>query len=158
MVDYHPEVILAGRRINHGMGKYVAEKAVKTMARAGGQLSKTRVAVLGATFKENCADRRNSQVVGIIAELKSYGTFELMIHDPVTDAHEDSAEYGCAPCARSEVAAADALIIAVTHDRYGAVTSAEILPRVNRPAAIVGVKSLLPAEEFSGSGVSLWGL
>src|SRR5947208_6821914 len=84
---YHPQVILAGRRINDGMGKYIAEQTIKRMIAAGSAIKGAKVNVLGATFKENVADLRNSKVLDIVAELGSYGV-EVFIHDPLADADE----------------------------------------------------------------------
>ena len=81
MLGYHPQVILAGRRINDGMGKYIAEQTIKQMIASGSYVKGAKVNVLGLTFKENCADLRNSKVVDIIHELKSFGA-EVFVHDP----------------------------------------------------------------------------
>jgi len=86
-IGYHPQVILAGRRINDGMGKYVAEQTVKNMIKNGGQVKNAKVNVLGLTFKEDCADIRNSKVVDIVHELQSYGV-EVFVHDPHADSEE----------------------------------------------------------------------
>ncbi len=93
MLGYHPQVILAGRRINDGMGKYVAEQTVKQMIRAGFPVKGARVNVLGLTFKENCPDLRNSRVIDVIRELESYGA-TVHVHDPVADPAEALHEYG----------------------------------------------------------------
>src|SRR5580765_2143470 len=87
MLGYHPQVILAGRRINDGMGKYIAEQTIKQMIASGSYVKGARVNVLGLTFKENCADLRNSKVVDIIHELKSFGA-EVFVHDPQADPHD----------------------------------------------------------------------
>ena len=92
-LGYHPQVILAGRRINDGMGKYVAEQTVKNLIRGGRSVKGAKVAVLGLTFKENCPDLRNSRVIDIIRELESYGV-EVSVHDPLADAAEAMHEYG----------------------------------------------------------------
>jgi UDP-N-acetyl-D-galactosamine dehydrogenase len=93
MLGYHPQVILAGRRINDGMGKYIAEQTVKQMIGGGGYIKGARVTVLGLTFKEDCTDLRNSKVVDIINELQSYGV-DVAVHDPQADADEALQEYG----------------------------------------------------------------
>ena len=84
MLGYHPQVILAGRRINDGMGKYVAEQTIKQMIAAGSYVKGAKVIVLGLTFKENCADLRNSKVIDVIRELQSFGV-EVFVHDPEAD-------------------------------------------------------------------------
>ena len=93
MIGYHPQVILAGRRINDGMAKFIAEKTVKEMIRAGLNVKGSKVNILGLTFKENCPDLRNSKVVDIIHELRSYGV-EVHIHDPVATVADALHEYG----------------------------------------------------------------
>src|SRR5665647_632606 len=93
MLGYHPQVILAGRRINDGMGKFIAEQTVKQMIAGGSYIKGARVNVLGLTFKENCADLRNSKVADVINELKSYGV-EVCVHDPFADPEEAMYEYG----------------------------------------------------------------
>src|SRR6185295_16984877 len=92
-VGYHPQVILAGRRINDGMGKYVAEQTIKRIIRGGFSVNGENVIVLGLTFKENCPDIRNSRVVDVIRELQSYGA-NVFVHDPVADPDEAQHEYG----------------------------------------------------------------
>lgn len=117
-LGYHPEVILAGRRINDGMGKYVAENTVKEMAKVGKTIRGARVLILGLTFKENVADLRNSRVVDIIAELKEYGV-ETLIHDPLADSHEAKEEYGVRLLKKlSPMPSLDAIILAVPHQEY----------------------------------------
>jgi UDP-N-acetyl-D-glucosamine/UDP-N-acetyl-D-galactosamine dehydrogenase len=91
-MGYHPEMILAGRRINDGMGKNIAERAVKMLIRAGKKVLGARVAILGITFKENVPDLRNTRVVDIIAELKEYG-ISVLVHDPLADAEEAEKYY-----------------------------------------------------------------
>ena len=87
MLGYHPQVILAGRRINDGMGKFIAEQTIKQMIAAGSSIRGAKVNVLGLTFKENCGDLRNSKVIDIIHELQSYGV-EVLVTDPQADAEE----------------------------------------------------------------------
>jgi UDP-N-acetyl-D-galactosamine dehydrogenase len=93
MLGYHPDVILAGRRINDSMGKYVAEQTIKQMIQAGSSIKGARVNVLGITFKEDVPDLRNSKVWDLIVELRAYGA-EVSVHDPVAEAGEAMQEYG----------------------------------------------------------------
>ena len=93
MIGYHPQVILAGRRINDGMGKFIAEQTVKQMIAAGSHVKGAQVNVLGLTFKEDVPDLRNSRVIDIIHELRSFGV-EVFVHDPIADPHEAHEEYG----------------------------------------------------------------
>ena len=113
-LGYHPQVILAGRRINDGMGKYVAEQTVKQMIQAGDHVKGANVIVLGLTFKENCADLRNSRVIDIMRELESFGA-NVHVHDPVADASEARHEYGVELRSWDELPRADAIIAAVAH-------------------------------------------
>src|ERR1035437_588372 len=114
MLGYHPQVILAGRRINDGMGKFIAEQTVKQMIAAGSYVKGAKVNVLGLTFKENCADLRNSKVADVINELKSYGV-EVFVHDPYADPEEALAEYGVNLLAWADLPSADAIVAAVSH-------------------------------------------
>lgn len=154
---YHPEVILAGRRINDGMGKFVAEKTVKLMARSRGNLRGANVAVLGLTFKENCADIRNSRVIDIICELESYG-IHTIVHDPLADPEAVYAVYGVNLAAWEDVCGVDAIVIAVAHDDYRKVSEEEYVRRLAPGGCIVDVKSILDPEAVSRAGVSFWRL
>jgi UDP-N-acetyl-D-glucosamine/UDP-N-acetyl-D-galactosamine dehydrogenase len=116
-LGYHPEVILAGRRINDGMGAYVANQLVKEMMRRRVHVHGARVLVLGLTFKENCPDLRNTRVVDLIAELRDYGA-DVDVHDPWVDAAEAHEEYGLHLTAEPEAGAYDAIILAVAHNEY----------------------------------------
>jgi UDP-N-acetyl-D-galactosamine dehydrogenase len=115
MLGYHPEVILAGRRINDSMGKYIAEQTVKQMIQAGSPIKGAKVNVLGITFKEDVPDLRNSKVWDLIAELRAYGV-EVFVHDPVADAAEALQEYGVALVDWDTLPQADAIVMAVAHN------------------------------------------
>src|SRR6267142_423278 len=117
MLGYHPQVILAGRRINDGMGKFIAEQTVKQMIRTGSHVSGSKVNVLGLTFKENCPDIRNTRVIDLIHELKSYGV-DIHVHDPVPDAGETRHEYGLELEPWDALPRADALVVAVAHRQF----------------------------------------
>lgn len=116
-VGYHPQVILAGRRINDGMGAWVAQKAVKLLASRGDLVKGARVGVLGLTFKENVPDLRNSRVVDVLQELSSFG-IEAMVHDPLADPAEARQEFGVELCELSAFRDLHALILAVPHRAY----------------------------------------
>ncbi|MEN9539012.1 MAG: hypothetical protein RLZZ126_1247, partial [Pseudomonadota bacterium] len=117
MVGYHPQVILAGRRINDGMGAFIARKTVQLMIRSGCELQGAKVNVLGLTFKENCPDLRNSKVPDIIRELRAYGV-EVHVHDPLANATEADHEYGLSLSRMEDLPKADAVVIAVAHRVY----------------------------------------
>ena len=116
-IGYHPQIILAGRRINDGMGAYVAGQLVKAMLKRRFQVDGARVLILGLTFKENCPDLRNTRVIDVIAELREYGV-HVDVHDPWVDAADVQQEYGLALVTTPEPAAYDGVILAVAHDSY----------------------------------------
>ena len=117
-IGYHPEIILAGRRLNDSMGSYVAGQLVKAMLQRGLPVKDARVLVLGLTFKENCPDLRNTKVVDVIEELKEYGA-DVDVHDPWADAAEAQHEYGIELTETPAVGAYDAIILAVSHREFG---------------------------------------
>jgi UDP-N-acetyl-D-galactosamine dehydrogenase len=122
MLGYHPQVILAGRRINDGMGKFIAEQTIKHMIAAGSYIKGAKVNVLGLTFKENCGDLRNSKVIDIIKELQSYGV-DVHVTDPTADPEEAMHEYGVKLEAWDDLPRADAIVAAVAHREYQACRS-----------------------------------
>ena len=116
-MGYHPQVILAGRRINDGMGAYVASQLVKAMLKRRIQVDGARVLILGLTFKENCPDLRNTRVVDVVAELRDYGV-QVDVHDPWVDPAEAQREYGIGLVTTPEPATYDGVVLAVAHDSY----------------------------------------
>ena len=154
---YHPQVILAGRRINDGMGKYIAEQTVKCMIAAGSAVKGARVNVLGATFKENIADLRNSKVLDIVAELEAYGV-EVFIHDPLADADEVRTHYGRMLTRWDDLPAADALIAAVAHRHYRALRIEELLGKLAPRGCLVDVKSQFDRTAVEAAGFRVWRL
>src|SRR3954463_3354007 len=117
LTGYHPEVILAGRRINDGMGAHIARKTVQQLILAGRNIRGARVNVLGLTFKEDCADIRNSRVIDVIRELREFG-IDVHVHDPAADAEAVLHEYDLRLRSWEELPAADALVLAVAHKRF----------------------------------------
>lgn len=124
-IGYHSQVILAGRRINDDMGKYVAENAIKKLISSGKHVKDARVALLGFTFKENCPDTRNSKVFDIVKELREYG-INPIVYDPVADAAEAKKLYGIDFVDLSDIHNMDAVILAVSHDVFTSLTIADI--------------------------------
>ena len=116
-IGYHPQIILAGRRINDGMGAYVAGQLVKAMLKRRLQVDGARVLILGLTFKENCPDLRNTRVIDVVAELREYGV-QVDVHDPWVDAAEAKQEYGLDLITTPEPSAYDGILLAVAHDNY----------------------------------------
>ena len=157
MVGYHPQVILAGRRINDGMAKFVAEQTVKQMIAGGSYVKGARVNVLGLTFKEDCADLRNSKVADIIAELKSYGV-EVFVHDPAADPEEALHEYGIRLFPWEELPRADAIIAAVAHSEYLALSAEDLTRRMIRGGCFIDVKAMFDEVMLVATGMRVWRL
>lgn len=158
---YHSQVILSGRRINDDMGRYVAEHAVKQLIRAGVSIQGARVAVLGLSFKENCPDTRNSRVMDILLELRAYG-IEPVVADPVADEADARAACGDAVVSLDEVRDMDAVIVAVAHDAFRAL-SMEAVGRLFRKApgagrVLIDVKGLYDRAAYEGAGYRYWRL
>jgi UDP-N-acetyl-D-glucosamine/UDP-N-acetyl-D-galactosamine dehydrogenase len=156
-LGYHPQVILAGRRINDGMGKYVAEQTVKNLIQSGRNVKGARVAVLGLTFKENCPDLRNSRVIDIIRELESYGV-EVSVHDPLADASEATHEYGVTLQSWEQLPRADAIVLAVAHDEFKRRSIDGLVGKLQPGGLVVDVKCQLDAEQLRAKGVAVWRL
>ena len=156
-IGYHPQVILAGRRINDGMGIYLAQQTVKHMIAQGKQVSGATVNLLGLTFKEDCPDVRNTRVVDLIHELQSYG-ITVMVHDPMADAAEAKHEYGIDLVSWQDLKPADALVLAVVHKQFLALTSDELGSKMTKPACLVDVKSRLDRDALKKAGVAVWRL
>jgi UDP-N-acetyl-D-galactosamine dehydrogenase len=156
-LGYHPQVILAGRRINDGMGKYIAEQTVKQMIAAGSSVKGARVNVLGLTFKEDCADLRNSKVVDIIHELESYGV-EVFVHDPQADAAEALHEYGVELAAWGDLPRADAVVAAVAHREFRALGAERIAEHLVGGGVFIDVKAAFPEDELVARGLRVWRL
>ena len=154
---HHPEVILAGRRINDSMGAYVAKQTVKTLIKSRGNLNGGVVNVLGLTFKENCPDLRNSKVVDIIRELEEYG-MKVFVHDPYGESAEAQREYGIELTPWDKLPAADALVLAVAHQHYLAMPLAALLAKGLPNGCVIDVKSALDRGAVTATGMTLWRL
>ena len=157
LAGYHPEVILAGRRINDGMGPYIARKAVQQMIHAGRNIMGAKVIVLGLTFKEDCKDIRNSKVIDVIRELAEFGV-ETFVHDPQADPEETMHEYGIKLCSWDELPAADALILAVAHKTFLERPPADYLGKIVPQGCLVQVKPALDPAAFRREGIRVWRL
>ena len=155
MLGYHPQVILAGRHINDGMGKFIAEQTVKNMIAAGSYVKGARVNVLGLTFKENCADLRNSKVGDVINELKSYG-IEVFVHDPWADADEAMHEYGVRLFAWDELPRADAVVAAVSHQQLVALSVEDIQRKMIKGGCFIDVKAVFDRQALEQAGMRVW--
>lgn len=156
---YHSQVILAGRRINDSMGKYVAENVVKKLIAAGTALDGAKVAILGFTFKENCPDTRNTKVIDIYNELKEYGVTAVMA-DPAADADEAKRLYGIEFADIADIKDMDAIVLAVSHEQFKQLSVADfdrMYSGKNRKV-LVDVKSMLDKREFTDAGYIYWRL
>jgi UDP-N-acetyl-D-glucosamine/UDP-N-acetyl-D-galactosamine dehydrogenase len=156
-VGHHPEVILAGRRINDSMGKYVAEQTVKSLVGQGRPVNGATVNVLGITFKENCPDLRNSKVIDVIRELQSFGV-TVVVHDPRVSAADALHEYGLKISAWDELKAADALVVAVAHREFVDCPVDHLLTKVQSGGCVIDVKAALDKANLESKGVRVWRL
>jgi UDP-N-acetyl-D-glucosamine/UDP-N-acetyl-D-galactosamine dehydrogenase len=156
-LGYHPQVILAGRRINDGMATYVAQQAVKQMIDAGSSIKGAKVIVLGLTFKENCSDLRNSKVADLVAELREYGC-EVYVHDPLADPDDALDEYGIELTPWDRLPIAEALIAAVPHRDFMAIPLDDILSVLKPDGVFVDVKSAFDAQSIRSREIALWRL
>jgi UDP-N-acetyl-D-galactosamine dehydrogenase len=156
-VGYHPQVILAGRRINDGMGKYIAEKTVKLMLAGGLDLQTARVGILGLTFKENCPDLRNSKVFDIIHELESFG-IKPLLHDPRADSADLEKFFGVTLSPLKEMQELGALIFAVPHREYLQRPLQDFADRLAPGGCLIDVKSALDEKEVRQRQVRFWRL
>jgi UDP-N-acetyl-D-galactosamine dehydrogenase len=156
-LGYTPQVILAGRRINDGMGKYIAEQTVKQMIQAGFSVKGAHVNVLGLTFKENCPDLRNSKVVDVIRELESYGAM-VHVHDPVAESTEAQHEYGVKLVAWEHLPRANAIVAAVAHSEFGRHSIDDMLGKLIDGGVYVDVKCTADAPALRARGVRVWRL
>ncbi len=155
-IGYHPQVILAGRRINDGMGTYVAQRVVKLLINADLPVKGARLGVLGLTFKENVSDLRNSRVPDIVAELGQFGV-EPLVHDPLADPAEALREYGVALTDWRELGELDGVILAVNHDFYLGKLRGELPGLLRQGGVLADVKGVLDPTELP-DGLHYWSL
>ena len=157
MLGYHPEVILAGRRINDGMGKFIAEQTVKNLVRNGWQVKDAPIIVLGLTFKEDCPDLRNSRVIDVIRELQSYGA-NVIVHDPVADADEARHEYGVELIAWENLPPSAAIVAAVAHKEFKSRPLSDYVDKLQKAGVLTDVKSTFDEAQLVSRGVTVWRL
>lgn len=157
MLGYHSDVILAGRRINDGMGKYVAEQTVKEMIKAGHSIKGCDVVVLGLTFKENCPDLRNSKVIDVIRELESFGC-TVHVHDAVADAAEAEHEYGVQLKRWEDLPRAAAVVATVSHKAYLEMPYARLAQGLLPGGVFMDVKAVYDRDALAEQGVQVWRL
>lgn len=157
MIGYHPQVILAGRRINDGMGKFVAETTIKKMIASGFTIKGAKVNILGLTFKENCSDLRNSKVIDIIRELEGYGV-EVSVTDAYADEDEALQEYGISLTPFNQLPKASAIIVAVSHQKYQELSLSEISAKLDLGGVFVDVKAVFSKTALQNMGYNVWRL
>ena len=157
MLGYTPQVILAGRRINDSMGKYVAEQTIKQMIANDLPVKGADVIVLGMTFKENCPDLRNSKVIDVVRELQSFGV-NVLIHDPIADASACEHEYGVTLTPWEALPTACAIVAAVSHSEYAQMGVAKFAERLVPGGVFADVKSCYDPAAIAAAGLRLWRL
>ncbi len=156
-MGYHPEVILAGRRINDGMGKFIAEQTVKNLIRNGWMVKDAPIIVLGLTFKEDCPDLRNSRVIDVVRELQTYGA-NVIVHEPVADAAEAQHEYGVSLTAWDDLPKAAAIVAAVAHQEFKNRPLSDYLAKLQERGVLTDVKSMFDEAQLTAQGVTVWRL
>lgn len=157
MLGYNPQVILAGRRINDGMGKFIAEQTVKRMIAGGSYVKGAKVNVLGLTFKENCGDLRNSKVIDIINELRTYG-IEVFVTDPQAKADEALHEYGVTLLPWDDLPRADAIVAAVAHREFATLGLEDLGKKLIKGGAFIDVKAAFDRPALQAAGYQFWRL
>lgn len=157
MLGYHPQVILAGRRINDFMAAYIAKQTIKHMINADINIKSAKILILGLTFKENCSDIRNSKVSDLVKELCDYGS-EIFVHDPLADAKEALKEYDIKLSQWDQIPQVDAIIYAVPHNEYRNMEVDQLLKKLKTGSVFIDVKSACVSKEISNKGYILWRL
>jgi len=156
-IGYNPEMILAGRRINDGMGKFIAESAIVEMAKMGINPMGAKVAIFGLTFKENCADLRNTKVANIIENLKKFNC-DILVTDAYADKKEAKYIYNIDLLEKDGITNCDMVIVAVAHDEYKVMTMGNWQKIFNRKGIFIDVKSIYSQDHFADTSIGHWRL
>lgn len=160
-LGYHSQIVLAGRKVNDGMGEFVADAAIKKMILAGKAVSSAKVVILGITFKENCPDTRNSKVEDIIKRLREYGVQPVVV-DPWADVKDAAKEYGVELKTMDDARDADCIIVAVAHNEFKSMTLDDIdalyINEDNNKKVLIDVKGLYNVKDLEKKGFSYWRL
>ena len=156
-VGYHPEVILAGRKINDGMGEYIVQNMISELANKGINPSGANIGILGFTFKENCPDIRNTQVFSIVENLKKYNC-NIFVSDPYVDVNEVKHKYNLELYDLKTLKGLDALALAVSHDEYKNFRKADWEKMLNPNGVVMDVKSIYNSNNFSELNITYWSL
>lgn len=158
-LGYHSQIVAAGRKVNDGMGSFIADTAIKKLIKAGKNVRDSRVVILGITFKENCPDTRNSKVADIYWELRDYG-IDPMVVDPIADKEETLNEYGIFLKELDEIQDADCLIFAVAHDMFKGLGETELnqyfMNGSNEEKVLIDVKGILDRDALKNAGYVYW--
>jgi UDP-N-acetyl-D-galactosamine dehydrogenase len=157
MLGYHPDVILAGRRINDGMGKFIADQTIKQMIAAGIPINGSKVCILGLAFKPNVQDLSNSKIIDVIKELESFGV-EVLVHDPIVKVENAKSTYGIDLTAWEDLPKVDALVFAVSHDYYLEMTIPELTRMIAQKGCFIDIQSAFPKKVIEDAGFSVWRL
>ena len=157
-LGYHSQIILAGRKINDGMSKFVVENTIKTLIKAKKQINGAKILVMGLTFKENCPDTRNTKVIDIIDELKSYGV-DVLVYDPVADEKEAFEHYNISLNNKEDLKDVDAIICAVAHDELKSIGLDELISMYkDETKVLIDIKGIYDKKEASDKGLLYWSL
>lgn len=154
---HHPEVILAGRKTNDGMGKFIAEQTVKQLVSRGHPVAGARVIVLGLTFKEDCPDLRNSKVEDVVKELREYHC-DVIVHDPIAESDEAMEEYGISLVEWDKLPRAHAVVLAVPHKEYKALSVSDLGSLLVDGGSLIDVKCTLDRDAVEHAGLEVWRL
>lgn len=157
ILGVNPQVILAGRRINDDMGKYVAEQTIKKMIKLGKTVNCAKIAILGITFKENCNDIRNTKVVDIIEELKNYHV-NVLVHDPLASVEDVEHEYQIKLSSWDDIKNVDAIILAVAHKFYLSFPLEKLMAKLLKPGLLIDIKSVIDRGKINNTEVEVWRL
>ncbi|HBT63288.1 MAG TPA: nucleotide sugar dehydrogenase, partial [Ruminococcaceae bacterium] len=159
-LGYHSQIILAGRRINDNMGKYIVENLMKSLIKADVPVKNAKVTILGFTFKENCPDTRNTRVIDIVRELQEFG-IDPVIVDPVADPAEASREYGIRFAEADSIRNMDAVVLSVAHDEFKNLCRADLgkfFKSTNSKKVLLDIKGILNKSEYEKAGYIYWRL
>ena len=156
-LNYHPQIILAGRRINDGMAKFVAQETIKKIIKTGKNVGNSRIALLGLTFKENCPDFRNSKAIDLLHELQDYGC-EILAHDPMENSEEELSKLGIKITKWNDLTELDAIIGAVSHDYYTKMKIDDLCKNLKKGGVFIDIKSRYDKQILEREGYKVWRL
>ncbi|TXL66669.1 nucleotide sugar dehydrogenase [Cerasibacillus terrae] len=158
-LGYHSQIILAGRKVNDDMGKYVAKNVIKQMIQAKQELTNAKIGVLGLTFKENVADVRNTKVTDIITELEDYG-LDVLVHDPIAEADTVYREYGIELVDEAQLKNLDCLVLAVPHDVFKEKYTLDVVDTLykNDKKVLVDIRGIFDRQQAEEIGIQYWNL